>query len=331
MNKTIVILGFFLTLAVLPACSTEKQNDKEQIDPTVKNIETNQDTVVAVVEEEVIDLSSAGSQMEYMKQSKNWEKYESGILPQMTEDAPSYVKDILESDSKHFIIVDKAKMKLFLYDIYGNVEKSYGIACAKNFGTKRKKGDSRTTEGSFKVVGVFDSTNWLFTNDEGYTSPVKGQYGPRFIRLNIPYIGIHGTGSPGSIGRRCSHGCIRVTNPNILELVKYVEEGMPVIISPGPKDMAVNQKEGSNILSVATEVGTSKAYPGKGPVYQSAPVAKANVAEETKAEENNGSNVSESTVEKIEVSNMPESGAEMNSSAPSSETIPVESNPSSEE
>lgn len=202
-----------------------------------------------------VNLPTTDSQLTYMGTSENWERYETGILPQMAEDAPEYCRQILESDGKRFIVVDKAKMKLFLYDPYGNIEKSYGIACAKNYGTKHKKGDSRTTEGIFKVKGVFDSTEWLFTDDNGYTSPKKGQYGPRFIRLNIPYIGIHGTGSPGSIGKRCSHGCIRVTNANIMELVKYVEEGMPVIISPGPKDMAVNKKEGSNILAVASEPG----------------------------------------------------------------------------
>lgn len=211
------------------------------------------------------DLSTAESQLTHMQNSDDWEKYETGILPQMAEDAPAYCKKILESDGKRFIIVDKAKMKLFLYDPFGNVEKSYGIACAKNYGTKKKKGDSRTTEGCFEVKGVFDSTEWLFTNDAGYTSPTKGVYGPRFVRLSIPYIGIHGTGSPGSIGRRCSHGCIRVTNDNILDLVQYVEEGMPVIISPGPRDMAVNKREGSDILSVSTEPGSPKAVPGNDP------------------------------------------------------------------
>lgn len=204
-------------------------------------------------------LDSTDKQLEYMKESENWDKYESGILPTMAEEVPEYCQEILEKDANRFIIVDKAKMKVFLYDKYGNVEKSYGIACAKNYGTKKKKGDSRTTEGIFEVKGVFDSTEWLFTNDAGYTSPQKGQYGPRFIRLSIPYIGIHGTGSPRSIGKRCSHGCIRVTNDNIMELVDYVETGMPVIISPGPKDMAVNEKEGSDIPSVSTEPGSPRA------------------------------------------------------------------------
>lgn len=222
-----------------------------------------EDTVPAEKEKPLLSLPETEDQLSYMRRSGHWDKYKEGILPTMAEDVPSYCEKILQAEGKRFIIVDKGKMKVFLYDPYGNVEKSYGIACAKNFGTKHKKGDSRTTEGIFKVKGVFDSTEWLFTDDDGYTSPTKGQFGPRFIRLTIPYIGIHGTGNPGSIGKRCSHGCIRVTNANIMELVKYVEEGMPVIISPGPRDMAVNQQEGYYIPSVSTEPGTPRCVPGR--------------------------------------------------------------------
>lgn len=200
--------------------------------------------------------------MNQMKKSPNWNKYQTGILPKMAEEVPEYCQRLLANEHDRFIIVDKAKMKLFLYDKYGRAEKEYGIACAKNYGTKVKKGDSRTSDGFFSAEGVYDSRNWLFTNDAGYTSPARGVFGPRFIRLKIPnttQIGIHGTSSPGSIGRRCSHGCIRVTNDNILELVNYVDVGMPIIVSPGPKDIAVNQREGRSIPSVTTELGTPRA------------------------------------------------------------------------
>lgn len=268
MKRVLIYLPAILVVGFVLSCSgskekqtsvTEKQFSKtsitDSVEPDTQEPKENQDI------KPKINVSTKELQLAHMNTSPNRDLYEAGILIQMAEDAPDYCRQILESDGKRFIIVDKAKMKLFLYDPYGRVEKSYGIACAKNFGTKHKKGDSRTTEGIFKVKGVFDSTNWLFTDDNGYTSPTKGVYGPRFIRLDIPYIGIHGTGSPGSIGKRCSHGCIRVTNANILELVKYVEEGMPVIISPGPRDLAVNNKEGYNILAVVTEPGGTKASP----------------------------------------------------------------------
>lgn len=278
MFKRSIYFFLLLSFTLLGACSGKDAagtKDDEQVNSQInQNDSLTSDSVSegqnsAASEGNEVDqakslgLTTTEKQLAYMRGSSSSQKYESGILPQMAEDAPSYCQKILESNGKRFIVVDKAKMKLFLYDPYGNVEKSYGIACAKNFGTKHKKGDSRTTEGIVEVKSIHDSSNWLFTNDAGYTSPTRGVYGPKFIRLTIPYIGIHGTGSPSSIGKRCSHGCIRVTNDNILELVKYVEEGMPVIISPGPADMAVNEKEGYKVLAVATEPGTPKAVPGK--------------------------------------------------------------------
>ena len=42
--------------------------------------------------------------------------------------------------------------------------------------------------------------------------------------LNIPngIYGIHGTNNPSSIGRKVSHGCIRMYNNDIIELSKIV-------------------------------------------------------------------------------------------------------------
>lgn len=173
-----------------------------------------------------------------------------GILHRMADDHLPYAARLLESKYDRFIIVDKWAMKVRLFDRYGRMEKEYGMACAKNFGNKHAKADSRTPEGFFSVEGVYDSTDWLFTDDDGVTSPKKGQFGPRFIRLKIPVtsqIGIHGTCSPWSIGHRCSHGCIRITNDNILELVEYVVAGMPVIVNPSKKDTQVNLSEGYDV------------------------------------------------------------------------------------
>lgn len=209
-------------------------------------------------------LTGTQAELDYMRNSGNWSKYESGILPQMAQDAPEYcgkVLNRLENGKNHFVIVDKAKMHLFLYDKFGNVIKKYPIACAKNYGNKRKWGDSRTNEGYYDAEGVYDSTNWHFTNDRGYTSPAKGVYGPWFIRVVHP-IGIHGTSSPSSIGKRCSHGCIRVNNEDIKDIIKYVDKGTPIIVSPGPKDMAVNAREGAPTFAVVTEPGTPKATAG---------------------------------------------------------------------
>jgi hypothetical protein len=44
------------------------------------------------------------------------------------------------------------------------------------------------------------------------------------------FIGVHGTNDPASIGHRSSHGCIRMLNRDIWELVKLLPLGTPITI-----------------------------------------------------------------------------------------------------
>jgi lipoprotein-anchoring transpeptidase ErfK/SrfK len=43
-------------------------------------------------------------------------------------------------------------------------------------------------------------------------------------------VGIHGTGETGSIGTAASHGCIRMTVPDVIDLYPRVPVGTPVLI-----------------------------------------------------------------------------------------------------
>lgn len=100
-------------------------------------------------------------------------EYPDGILPVIREEAPEYYEKLKQQGNEGFIIVDKARMKVLLYDGDGYAKRVYGMACAKNYGTKRQKADSRTPEGYFNVQGVYDSTDWLYTDDNGKTSKKK--------------------------------------------------------------------------------------------------------------------------------------------------------------
>lgn len=208
--------------------------------------------------DEGYEFKNADEIGDYLENGKDSDKYTDGILPVIVEHTPKYAEKLFKAFEEYskFIVVDKASMRVILYDSYGLVVKAYDMACAKNFGTKHKKADSRTPEGFFSVEGIYDSTDWLFTDDNGNTSKKKGQFGPRFIRIKNPItsqIGIHGTCAPWSIGSRASHGCIRITNEQILELVTLVEPGMPVIILPGKRDRAANREEGYDIAYFPTD------------------------------------------------------------------------------
>ena len=51
-------------------------------------------------------------------------------------------------------------------------------------------------------------------------------------------VGIHGTGQPWSIGTRASHGCIRMTVPDVIDLFGRVDVGTPVLIAYDARDVS---------------------------------------------------------------------------------------------
>lgn len=241
----------FISVMALVACGNGSQSEEstQQGNDTIQQLDSA--TIVKKQQEEAKTRDSlpqncsADQAINYMKTSGYWNKYSTGVIPSFVRQHLPYAQRLINNKYKHFIIVDKGSMQVLLYDKYGHLKLNYKMACGRNYGHKRGKADCRTPEGIFSCGGWYDSTDWLYTNDWGVTSRARGQFGPRFIRV-CPQIGIHGTAARYSIGRRCSHGCIRIQNENVLELVKYVETGMPIIVNPGPYDVAANKKNGVN-------------------------------------------------------------------------------------
>lgn len=233
--------------------SSQKEEKTEAFHPDTVSLQSDTLSIEEIVAEWEANDSlyhsfvDADEVLLYMDKSSHSEQYKKGILPRMARENLPYCERLMNNRFDYFIVVDKGSMRVLLYDRYGCKVKEYTCACARNYGHKIKKGDCRTPEGFFYAGETFDSTDWFYTDDNGYTSPVPGQYGPRFIRIkgekNLP-VGIHGTCAPWALGRRCSHGCIRIHNDHILELVNYVQPNMPIIINPGPKDLWVNESEG---------------------------------------------------------------------------------------
>ncbi len=54
--------------------------------------------------------------------------------------------------------------------------------------------------------------------------------GTRWMGLNAPGVGIHGTDAPTSIGYSASHGCVRMHVPDAEWLFEHVRVGTPVVI-----------------------------------------------------------------------------------------------------
>jgi lipoprotein-anchoring transpeptidase ErfK/SrfK len=79
----------------------------------------------------------------------------------------------------------------------------------------------------YKFEGV--KTDKPFKIAPGPNNPV----GSVWIDLTKDTYGIHGTPTPDVVGKSFSHGCVRLTNWDVLELSRMVKKGVPVrFVSP---------------------------------------------------------------------------------------------------
>jgi hypothetical protein len=162
--------------------------------------------------------------------------YENNDLPRILVETFSLL------DSDNFLIINKSEKKIYLYEDFKKVN-SYLVTIGKTPGNKIKPGDGRTPEGIFVVKSIENSSNWDYDFPNDNLDPIRGAYGPWFIRLEVPGfngIGIHGFIHDDALGERASYGCVRLNNEELQEIVNFARPGMPVIILPGAKDLDMN-------------------------------------------------------------------------------------------
>jgi lipoprotein-anchoring transpeptidase ErfK/SrfK len=122
-------------------------------------------------------------------------------------DAYSYLYMDRILTSPYSITINTATLILTLFKD-GKLLKTYPIAVGKP--------STPTPKGTFKIVNKALNPG--------------GPFGARWLGLNKPGYGIHGTNNPASIGKRVSNGCIRTYNKNIIELYNLVPIGTTVNI-----------------------------------------------------------------------------------------------------
>jgi lipoprotein-anchoring transpeptidase ErfK/SrfK len=83
--------------------------------------------------------------------------------------------------------------------------------------------------GEFEIVSRIAHPSY---SHDGTVIPAgpNNPLGPRWMGLSINGYGIHGTNQPGSIGKAASHGCIRLSNHDIVELFSLLSVGDTVLI-----------------------------------------------------------------------------------------------------
>ncbi len=95
----------------------------------------------------------------------------------------------------------------------------------------------QSPEGTYEIAEMIEDPIW--TRPENMRDPElpsiieagpDNPLGRYWLGLSLPGYGIHGTNRPFGIGRRVSHGCIRLYGSDIEDLAKRVRRGTPVTI-----------------------------------------------------------------------------------------------------
>ena len=96
-----------------------------------------------------------------------------------------------------------------------------------------------TPLGRFQIVVKWKDPTWYPPTQDAWAKGLKpvppgpnNPLGTRWMGLDAPGVGIHGTDEPASIGYSESHGCVRMLVPDAEWLFDHVTVGTPVFIVP---------------------------------------------------------------------------------------------------
>ena len=119
------------------------------------------------------------------------------------------------------IRVDKSKNILVLY-LNDKPFKHYRVATGLGGGTP---------VGEFKIINKIENPTWYKTGVVVQPGDPKNYLGTRWLGLDTPGYGIHGTIEPQSIGTHSTSGCVRMLNREVEELFIIVPQGTAVKIT----------------------------------------------------------------------------------------------------
>jgi lipoprotein-anchoring transpeptidase ErfK/SrfK len=127
------------------------------------------------------------------------------------------------------ITIDQSSFRLRLFKRL-RFSKSYGVAVGQPA--------YPTPNGLFSISNKAVNPTWTapdspwagaYRNESVPGGSAENPLKARWMGI-VNGVGIHGTGDPGSIGSRASHGCIRMTVPDVIDLYPRVPVGTPVLI-----------------------------------------------------------------------------------------------------
>jgi lipoprotein-anchoring transpeptidase ErfK/SrfK len=110
------------------------------------------------------------------------------------------------------IFVDKSQNTLILKSD-DEIIKTYTVATGAN---------NCTPVGTFKIINKLTNPTWFKAGAVVAADSPENILGSRWLGINVPGYGIHGTTEPQSLGRQVTQGCVRMANPDVEELYTIV-------------------------------------------------------------------------------------------------------------
>jgi lipoprotein-anchoring transpeptidase ErfK/SrfK len=132
------------------------------------------------------------------------------------------------------VVVDQSDRAVIVHDAAGKVLARYPASMGSEH-DPLPIGEWKVN-GATKEPPVFNYNPDLFWDADESHSKAKIPAGPNnpvglvWIDLSKEHYGIHGTPRPENVGKTQSHGCIRLTNWDALELGGLVKAGMPAVL-----------------------------------------------------------------------------------------------------
>jgi L,D-transpeptidase ErfK/SrfK len=143
------------------------------------------------------------------------------------------------------IIINLSEMRLF----YFFKRKSSTLVMTLPIGIGRE--GFSTPVGRFSIVEKTVNPSWYVPESIQEEKPElpkvvppgpDNPLGSHALRLSLGSVLIHGTNKPWGVGRRVSHGCIRLYPEDIPWLFKAVSKGTPVTIVQQPVKVGIRDK-----------------------------------------------------------------------------------------
>jgi L,D-transpeptidase ErfK/SrfK len=145
--------------------------------------------------------------------------------------------------SRNGIVINISEMRLFFFLGQGtNLMTTFPIGVGDE--------GNETPMGSFKIIQKIVKPSWSPPKSIREERPElpkvvppgpENPLGTHAMRLSMPSVLIHGTNRPWAVGRRATHGCLRLYPEDIPRLFQLVKKGEKVTIVRQPVKVGVRE------------------------------------------------------------------------------------------